>query len=68
MIRSAGRYSNPEITEVVFEIPMSVSVSEAIQEAKRLSNEYLTSILENVIEGEPHKLKKLAEDSDESLE
>lgn len=67
MIRASAQYSTSEKTQQVFQIPASTSLNDAIQQSKQLSNEYLTSILDLSIEGEPYKLKK-TEDSEGSLE
>jgi hypothetical protein len=65
MHRATGKYEFGEHGEVVFEIPETTGLMEAIQQAKQLSNEFLTRIYENTHENEPVKAKKIGSDSEE---
>jgi hypothetical protein len=66
MFRATATYSNPEKTEKVFEIPLSTSLPEGLQEAKSLSNDYLSSLFPSQTpDPEPSKKKKSKSDSEE---
>ena len=68
MIRATAKYSSLDRNEIVFELPIHTSIIDSIQQAKQLSNEYLTAVYENNQDPEPSKMKKNAEDSEDSLE
>jgi hypothetical protein len=68
MIRANGRYKGPGKDEEVFVIPLSTSLMDSIEQAKQLSNEYLSSLLESSQDPQPAKLKKLKSDSEEEVE
>ena len=64
--RASARFISQDKNELILELPFSTSILDAIQQAKQLSNEYLTNALENTLEPEPIKHKKIESDSEEA--
>lgn len=64
--RASARFISQDKNELILELPLSTSILDAIQQAKQLSNEYLTNALENTLEPEPIKHKKIESDSEEA--
>ena len=68
MQRAIGKYSCQGNTEIAFELPMTTEILDSIQQAKHLSNEFLTKIFESCQENEPVKMKKVESDLEEAIE
>jgi hypothetical protein len=66
MLRASGTYTYQGQSEKVFEVPASVNLLDGLEQAKRLSNDYLSVIFNNSQPEDPIKKRKEKSDSEEN--
>lgn len=67
-MRISASYSFKGNSENILELPITVGLLPGIEQAKTLSNEFLTRVYETSAESEPIKKKKAESDAEENID